>query len=53
VSVAFTCKCINCGKRFELTELQAKEAEGFGIAFSPCCGFPSTVEMAEVRRAKD
>lgn len=42
----FTCKCIACGKRFDLTLDQVEEAQEVGCAISPCCNFPSTVEKA-------
>jgi len=42
----FTCKCIACGKLFDLTLDQVEEAKDVGCAISPCCNFPSTVESA-------
>lgn len=43
------CRCIACGKRFEVTTAaQLKEAEDVGCALSPCCGFPSTVEKVKL-----
>ena len=45
----FICKCIACGKRFELTEKQQAEAFEVGCAISPCCYFPSTVERVSVK----
>ena len=42
------CKCIACGKRFELNEQQLLEASEVGCAMSPCCNFPSTVERVTV-----
>ena len=50
VEVEFTGKCIQCGKRFEITPALMREAEDAGCAISPCCNFPSTVEKVKVKR---
>ncbi len=47
-----TGKCIACGKRFDIDERMQADAREAGIAFSPCCMFPSTVVKAEVRRGR-
>lgn len=44
----FTCKCIACGKRFEMTKAMELQAARDGVAMSPCCNFPSTVERVRV-----
>jgi hypothetical protein len=44
----FTCKCIACGKRFEMTKAMELDAARDGVAMSPCCNFPSTVERVKV-----
>lgn len=45
----FTCKCIACGKRFEMTKAMELQAARDGCAISPCCNFPSTVEHVTTR----
>jgi len=49
-SLNLTGKCIACGKRFDIDKRMQADAREAGIAFSPCCMFPSVVEKAEVRR---
>lgn len=48
----FTCKCIACGKKFEMTEQQLQDASDIGCAISPCCGFPSTVDRVAIKQEK-
>lgn len=48
----FTCKCIACGAKFEATEKQLEEAQELGCMTSPCCMFPATVEMVEVKEER-
>mgnify|MGYP001586372383 CR=1 FL=1 len=47
-----TGKCIACGKRFDIDERMQADAREAGVAFSPCCMFPSVVVKAEVRRGR-
>lgn len=51
-SPKLTGKCIACGKSFDIDERIQADAREAGIAFSPCCMFPSVVERAEVRRGR-
>jgi len=50
--VTFTCKCIHCGKKFEMTEQQLEEASDIGCAISPCCNFPATVDRVTTKQEK-
>lgn len=45
-------KCIQCGKKQELTSQQILDAEKDGAAISTCCMFPMTIEKVSVKFAK-
>jgi hypothetical protein len=41
-------RCIACGKRWEVSVNDKREAQAAGCVISPCCNFPSTVESVKV-----
>lgn len=52
MEVKFVGKCIQCRKKFEITDALMREAQEAGCAISPCCNFPSTLEEVSVKRGR-
>lgn len=45
-------KCTTCGRVYEMTPEQRREAREFGCAMSPCCMAPAIVSRVEVKPEK-